>query len=309
MREGFCLTAVGCNRNAASRLDGGPFEARFVQPEGILTSTSKQSGYVDLFLPRPTFNSCSTMTHTDEANTVLVVGATGATGRLVVKHLLERGMQVRAIARPTTSLPEHLGERPGLSVIRANLLDLNDTEIADLISGCDAVVSCLGHNMTWKGVFGKPRRLVRDAVQKLSDAAIELAQKQPIRFVLMNSAGCRNQDASETVSPAHRAVIGLIRTLVPPHVDNEQAADYLRTGIGQSNSAITWVVVRPDSLKDKAAVTDYAQHPSPTRSAIFNPGSTSRVNIAHFITELLSDDLLWRSWEGQMPVIYDKKDN
>jgi nucleoside-diphosphate-sugar epimerase len=255
---------------------------------------------------RSTIDSSSSMTNADRAKSVLVVGATGATGRLVVRHLLGRGLQVRAVARPATTLPRQLDEQPGLSVIRANLLELNDTEIADLISGCDAVVSCMGHNLKWKGVFGNPRRLVRNTVYKLSDAAIARNPERPIQFVLMNSAGCRNQDASETVSPAHRAVIALIRTLVPPHADNEQAADHLRTTVGRSNPAMTWVVVRPDSLIDEDKVTDYSIHTSPTRSAIFDPGSTSRINVAHFMADLIMNDYLWHEWEGQMPVIYNK---
>jgi len=246
------------------------------------------------------------MTHTDQNKTVLVVGASGATGRLVVRQLLERGLQVRAVARPATSLPAQLGKQAGLSVIQANLLDLNDTGVGDLISGCNLVVSCLGHKLTWKGVFGNPRRLVRDAVRKLSDATIERTQGEPVRLILMNSAGCRNQDASETSSPSHRAVIALIRWLVPPHADNEQAADYLRTSVGHSNSKMTWVVVRPDSLRDADNVTDYSIHPSPTRSAIFDPGSTSRINVARFMADLVTNDHLWRQWEGQMPVIYNE---
>jgi putative NADH-flavin reductase len=246
------------------------------------------------------------MKQIEQPKTVLVVGATGATGRLVAKRLLERGLQVKAIARPATSLPEQLYEQPGLSVIRANVLELNDTETAGLISGCDAVVSCLGHKLTWKGVFGKPHRLVRDTVRKICDEATKQSPKQPIRFVLMNSAGCLNKDASEKVSAAQRAVIALIRWLVPPHADNEQAADYLRTTVGRSNPAMTWVVVRPDSLRDEDDVTDYSIYTSPTRSAIFNPGSTSRINVAHFMVELITNDHLWDNWEGQMPVIYNQ---
>lgn len=29
-------------------------------------------------------------------------------------------------------------------------------------------------------------------------------------------------------------------------------------------------------------------HPSPTRSAVFNPGRTSRINVAHFMADLVS---------------------
>jgi NAD(P)-dependent dehydrogenase (short-subunit alcohol dehydrogenase family) len=245
------------------------------------------------------------MTDTDKAKTVLVVGATGATGRLVVAQLLERGIKVTAVARPATSLPIQLREQSGLTVIRANLPELNATEITELISGCDTIVSCLGHNLTLKGMFGKPRRLVRDAVRKLCETALERTREAPIRFILMSSAGCRNLDACEKLSLAHRAVVGLVRALVPPHADNEQAADYLRTRVGQSNPTIAWVAVRPDSLKDRQTVTDYSVQASPTRSAIFDPGSTSRVNVAHFMAELITNDGLWRKWQGQMPVIYN----
>lgn len=47
----------------------------------------------------------------------------------------------------------------------------------------------------------------------------------------MNSAGCRNRGISENISLAQRCVISLLRFLLPPHADNEKAADYLRTKI------------------------------------------------------------------------------
>jgi hypothetical protein len=98
----------------------------------------------------------------------------------------------------------------------------------------------------------------------------------------------------------------LIRLLVPPHADNEQAADYLRTEIGDHDPAIEWVAVRPDTLTDETAVTDYDVHPSPVRSAIFNPGKTSRINVAHFMADLITGDATWERWKGQMPVLYNR---
>jgi hypothetical protein len=129
---------------------------------------------------------------------------------------------------------------------------------------------------------------------------------EPTRFVLMNTAGNSNRDLHEPVSFGQRCVIGLIRLLLPPHVDNEQAADYLRTRIGQNDGAIEWVVVRPDNLINKDQVTEYELHPSPTRSAIFDPGITSRINVGHFMADLITGDALWTRWKGQMPVIYNK---
>ena len=100
-------------------------------------------------------------------------------------------------------------------------------------------------------------------------------------------------------------MIGLIRLFLPPHADNEQAANYLRTQIGRNDKLIEWVAVRPDSLLDADAVTAYAVHPSPLRSAIFDPGKTSRINVAHFMAELITNDETWQKWQGQMPVIYN----
>jgi hypothetical protein len=62
----------------------------------------------------------------------------------------------------------------------------------------------------------------------------------------------------------------------------------------------------PDSLKDENEVAAYEVHPSPTRSAIFNPGVTSRINVAHFMADLMIGGDLWGKWKGQMPVIYNK---
>jgi len=237
--------------------------------------------------------------------TTLVVGASGATGRLLVKQLLDRGHRVRAVVRDIAKLPVELREAERLSVIQASLLELSDVELARATSGCQAVASCLGHNMSWKGIYGRPRRLVTEAMHRLSVAVEANRPQTPVRFVLMNTAGNGNRDNQEPISFGHRLVIGLIRVLVPPHADNEQAADFLRTEIGRSDVAIEWTVVRPDTLTDEDAVTEYTTYPSPIRSAIFNAGATSRINVAHFMADLVTDDSVWRKWKGQMPVIYN----
>jgi hypothetical protein len=94
---------------------------------------------------------------------------------------------------------------------------------------------------------------------------------------------------------------------VPPHRDNETAADYLRTKIGQNDTEIEWAAVRPDSLFDEDEVSDYELHPSPIRSAIFNPGRTSRINVAHFMADLITNRDVWKKWKGRMPVIYNQE--
>jgi len=101
--------------------------------------------------------------------------------------------------------------------------------------------------------------------------------------------------------------IWLLRLLLPPHVDNEKAADFLRTEIGQDDSEIEWAAVRPDSLIDEPEMTDYEEHASPIRDTIFDAASTSRINVAHFMAKLITDHGKWNKWKGQMPVIYNKK--
>ena len=238
--------------------------------------------------------------------TTLVAGASGATGQLLVEQLLMQGQKVRAVVRSLDSLPEALRNHENLSVIQAAILDLSDTEMAEYVQGCNAIISCLGHNMNWKGMYGEPRRLVTDATRRLCKAIKVNAPSQRVKFILMNTTGNSNRDLHEQISFAQQLVIGLLRLLLPPHVDNEKAADYLRTTIGRNDESIEWAAVRPDGLVNEDEVSEFEVHPSPTRSAIFNAGSTSRINVAHFMAKLIIDDETWQRWKGQMPVIYNK---
>lgn len=235
--------------------------------------------------------------------TTLVVGASGATGRLLVEQLLNRGESVKIIVRNKSNLPEALKNHENLSTIRVSVLDLSDAEMAQHVKGCTAVASCLGHGSS---IYGAPRRLVADATRCLCEAIESHQPETPVKFVLMNTAGFVNQDASEQVSFSETCAIGLVRLLLPPHSDNEQAANFLRAEIGKNNKAIEWSVVRPDTLIDENEVTDYTVHPSPTRSAIFNAGKTSRINVGHFMAELITNNDTWSQWQWQMPVIYNK---
>ena len=236
----------------------------------------------------------------------LVVGASGATGRLLVEQLLNQGQNVRMIVRELISLPENIRNHDNVTVIQASILDLCDAEIAGYVKGCDAVASCLGHNMTFKGLYGHPRKLVTEATRRLCHAIKENKPETPVRFVLMNTTGNSNRDLSEKISFGQKSVIWLLRLLLPPHVDNEKAADFLRTKIGQNDSVIEWAAVRPDNLIDESEVSGYEVHSSPTRSAIFDAGTTSRINVGHFMADLITNRDTWIKWKGKMPVIYNK---
>ena len=100
-------------------------------------------------------------------------------------------------------------------------------------------------------------------------------------------------------------VVGLLRVMLPPHPDNEQASAQLTDTIGPDGTP-SWVAVRPDTLLEGDEVTDYEIFPSPTRSPIFNAGKTSRVNVAHFMARLAVEDDLFAEWKSKTPVVYNE---
>ena len=238
--------------------------------------------------------------------TTLVVGASGATGKQLVEHLLNIGQKVKVIVRSTGKIPDTWNNNDKVSIIKTSISEISLDEMANYAKDCHAVASCLGHNLTWKGIYGKPRKLVNNAVGLLCNAIKKNSPEKPIKFVLMNTAGNRNRDLAEPISVGQKLVIGLLRLLLPPHPDNEKAADLLRVNIGQKNTLIEWVAVRPDTLINQDKVTEYELYASPTRSALFNPGKTSRINVGHFMAKLIVENDLWNKWKGQMPVIYNK---
>ena len=238
--------------------------------------------------------------------TTLVVGATGATGKQLVEQLLNTGQKVKVIVRASGNIPDNWNSSNKISIIKACISEISVNEMINYLKDCQSVASCLGHNLTLKGIFGKPRNFVTDAITLLSNAIQKKSPEKPIKFVLMNTTGNRNRDLNEPISIGQKLVMGLIRLLIPPQLDNEKAADLLRADIGQNNKLIQWVAVRPDTLINEDIVTEYEIYASPTRSALFNPGKTSRINVGYFMAMLMTDNDLWNKWKGQMPVIYNK---
>jgi nucleoside-diphosphate-sugar epimerase len=241
--------------------------------------------------------------------TILVVGASGATGKLLVNELITQGEKVKIIVRETAILSEIIKTHENVTIIKGDILKLSEDELKLHVKGCRAIVSCLGHNISLKGVFGHPRRLVTLAVERLCLVSQQVSSLEPVKFILMNSTGNKNTLANEKTSIMQSLVIGCIRHLVPPHADNEQAAKYLQSKIGTDNQNIQWVVLRPDSLTDEINVSPYSIYPSPIRSAFFDAGKTSRINVAHFMSRLISNAPLWDQWHGKMPVIYNSELN
>jgi nucleoside-diphosphate-sugar epimerase len=234
--------------------------------------------------------------------TVLLVGGTGRTGRRVLEQLLSRDVNVRAIVRSAVRLPKGVAKNSRLRVVEADLLSLSDEELRDDVRGCDAVISCLGHVLSLQGVFGLPRDLVTQATTRLCRAIEAVQPAAPIKFILMSSVSVhrpgrldRRRGALET------AAVAVLRGLVPPAKDNQRAADFLCSEIGQDNPYVQWAAVRPDTLLD-GDVTEYALHEGLV-SSLAKPDSTNMANVAHYMCELATDPGVWDGWKGKLPVV------
>ena len=234
--------------------------------------------------------------------TTLVAGATGQTGKHLVDQLLEQGENVKAIVRPGSEIPGHWKNNERIEVVKLELTQVTADELIGYLVGCGAVASCLGH----RTIYGRPRHLVSEAVRLLCEVVLKNSPTQPVKFVLMNTSGYHNPDTDPPWSFLQKLIVRLLRVLLPPHPDNEKAAEYLKKQVGKQNPHIRWVVVRPDNLTKKEEITPYTVHPAPTQDPFFNPGKSSRINVAHFMATLITDESTWDKWESRMPVVYNR---
>ena len=234
--------------------------------------------------------------------TVLLVGGTGRTGRRVLEQLLRRGVAVRAIVRSADRLPARVADSPGLTVVEGDLLSLGDADLVRHVRGCDAVVSCLGHVVNLRGIFGPPRDLVARASGRLCRAIEELQPHEPVRFVLMSSVTVNHPGGLDPRRGIlERMVVCALRALLPPAKDNQRAADILYDDVGTGNPYVQWVAVRPDSLLE-GDVSEYVLHQTLV-SSLFRSDSTNMANVAHFMCELVTDSGMWERWRSELPVI------
>jgi nucleoside-diphosphate-sugar epimerase len=232
---------------------------------------------------------------------VLVVGATGATGKHVVQMLLDKNLSVKVICRSKEKLmgllkeDQDYGDR--LSVIEAPVLDLTDAQLEEQTQDCQAVVSCLGHTLSLRGIWGAPRGLVTQATRRLTKSIPDSC-----KFVLMGSNGVSHPDG--TTDPerplGERIVLTIVRYMIPPHADNVSAVAYL-----YEHGDIEWCVVRPADLID-AQVSEYELSESQT-GPLFGDKKATRANVAHFMVELVTSQEKWDLYNHKMPILCDKQ--
>jgi nucleoside-diphosphate-sugar epimerase len=236
--------------------------------------------------------------------TVLLLGGTGRTGRRVLEQLLSRGIRVRAIVRSTRKIPAGAAGDPNLELVEASLPSLRDEDLRRHLRDCHAIVSCLGHVISARGIWGPPRDLVTRATARLCRGIEALRPAAPVKLVLMSSVSVHRPGGLDSRRGwFERAFMSMLRGLIPPARDNQRAADFLREEIGSSNPFVQWAVVRPDTLLE-GDVTEYGLHEALV-SSLFAPARTNMANVAHFMCELVTDPRAWEEWKGRMPVIVD----
>jgi len=231
------------------------------------------------------------------STTTFVVGATGATGKYVVQYLLDQGQNVKVVCRSVEKMKSLLttssyGER--LQITEASISQVSDQDLEKLTQDCTHVVSCLGHNMTLAGMFGREdRRLVTDAVTRLTKVMPPSA-----KFILMGTAGV-TVPTDEPRSMVDRTILFFCRTLLPPHCDNEEtAAHFLKL------QSPEWCMVRPTNLRD-GEPQKHVLYSTPPGGLFAADAIVTRSTVAKFMVNLILDSSLFQTFKYQSPLIYD----
>jgi putative NADH-flavin reductase len=197
---------------------------------------------------------------------VLIVGATGGTGRQLLAHALERGYLVTAFVRDSGTLSV---EHPHLTVVRGNVLDYSTVEKA--VRGQDAVISALGHKR-----FFVPNRILSEGTRNVL-RAMEIHGVR--RFVCETSLGI-----GDSVG-----FMGLYYSLfVIPVVLPLYFWDKTRQEQLIAASKLEWVIVRPAVLTNDDGRGVY-RHGRSIGSFLWT-ARIARADVAHFMLEQLADD-------------------
>lgn len=206
---------------------------------------------------------------------LLIVGATGGTGRQLVGQALERGFAVTALARnPSTITLTH----PRLTVVRGDVLD--PASLAQAMRGQDAVLSALGH----KRFFFIPSRILSDGTRNILDAMHTHGVR---RLVCETSLGIGGSAGRMGLYYS----LFVIPVILPFYYWDKTRQERLIAG-----SAVEWVIVRPGALTDGAARGRY-RHGHAVGSFLLTQ-RISRADVATFMLDQLESNEYLRSTPG-----------
>jgi putative NADH-flavin reductase len=205
---------------------------------------------------------------------ILILGATGPTGRLITSQALERGHIVTAIVRS----PEKAAEFKGARIILGDARDENT--LREAVTGQDAVVSALG-------TPASPFREVT-LLSKATRALVKVMKAEQVsRLVAITGIGAGD-------SRGHGGLIfdNVIFPLLLRHV----YADKNRQEAIIRESGLDWTLVRPSILNNKPD-----RKPVRVLEDLSNVhgGTISRADVASFVLDQVQEG----SWVHRSPLI------
>ena len=203
---------------------------------------------------------------------VLIIGATGATGQIVMREALAQGHEVTALARDPSAMA---AEDPRLRVLQGNALDASSVEAA--VAGQDAVLSALGTRST------RPTTLFSESTHNVISAMNKHGVR---RLICITGIGAGD-------SKGH--VGFLYDRIMLPFVVKNVYEDKTRQEEAIKQSDLDWVIVRPARLTDEPAKGEY----SVFLGGSYTAKTISRADVAAFMLAQLTDDTYVR----KMPVI------
>ena len=117
----------------------------------------------------------------DSKGLVVVAGATGGTGRLVVKHLIAEGFEVLAMVRSLEKGKQVFGE--DIAMVQADVTE--PSTLPPLLAGADFVISAIGASGKGKG------KASPEAVDYVGSVALIDASKSARikKFIMVTSGG------------------------------------------------------------------------------------------------------------------------
>lgn len=198
---------------------------------------------------------------------IILLGASGATGRQVIDQALEAGHQVTAYVRQAAKLD---ARHPHLSVIEGSLVD--STTLGDSIRGHDAVLSTLGHTK-----LSDPTPLLAPAMHLV----MQCMQTHGVRRLVYESAYGTHETADDL--PFFFAKVFKPWLLKYTYADHEAAEALIR------QSSLDWTIVRPVGLSNgpRTGVYKVAER--------LGKGSGFRISRAD-VADLMVKELSERQW-------------
>ena len=196
---------------------------------------------------------------------LLIIGATGGTGKQAVEQALQRGYYVTAFVRDPAKLPI---QHPNLTVLTGDVLK-PDT-LLSAVRRQDAVFCALGIKPGQKD----------EAVAKGTANLIDAMQHVGVRRLLVVSSLGVGTSYEEASLPSKL----IIKTLLSGVIDEKEKQEKT---IQESN--LDWVIVRPTRLTDGPITKQYrlGEH---LPFSTFSIPSISRADVAAFLLDQLEND-------------------